>query len=116
MNIIFPILAFSNADLLSECIDDFDRSHMVFSMHIILGSVKLNLKLHTRKSKHTHTKCANWQGGVCLRIYHKIRIKVNTYYQCTYYIYIFTIMNLASGVLHIIHHSSVQGESTPNLL
>ena len=92
MNIIFSILAFSNADLRSEfeCIAVFDRSHMVFSMHIILGSVKLNLKLHTRKSKHTHTKCANWQGGVCLRIYHRIRIKVNTYYQYLLYLQLWT--------------------------
>ena len=44
----------------------------------------------------------------------ELKIKVNTYYQ--YLLYIFTIMNLSSGVLHIIHHSSVQGESTPNLL
>ena len=45
----------------------------------------------------------------------ELKIKVNTYYQ--YLLYIFAIMDLSSGILHIIHHSSVvQGESTSNLL
>ena len=80
-----------------------------FSVHIILGSVKSNLKLHV--SLNTYKMRIGEEAYVCVYII-KLKLKsipiISTYH-------IFTIMNLASGVLHIIHHSSVQGESTPNL-
>ena len=105
MNIIFSILAFSNADLRSEfeCIAVFDRSHMVFSMHIILGSVKLNLKLHTRKSKHTHIQNApiGKEAYACVYI---IELELKSIpIISTYYIY-----NYELGLRRIAHYSPLE--------
>ena len=81
-----------------------------FFVHIILGSVKSNLKL--RVSLNTYEMRIGEEAYVVCVYIIKLKLKsipiTSTYH-------IFTIMNLASGVLHIIHHSSVQGESTPNL-
>ena len=94
-----------------------------YSMRIYFGIREIEFEIRlTHNSKHTyiHRHADEMhqlieKPFVCARVYiMELKIKVNTYYQ--YLLYIFTIMDLSSGVLHIIHHSSVQGESTPNLL
>ena len=91
---------------------NFDGSHMVFPVPhiIILRSVKSNLKLYVvRLNAHIecNMRCIGW-GVFCVS--KRIRIKVNTYYHRQYLPYIYNYELVASSVLYIIHHSSVQGE------
>ena len=68
----------------------FINAHYFRTREIEFEITRTNKYTHIQIYTHTHTQAISigQREGVYLRIYHRIRIKVNTYYQYLLHIYL----------------------------